>query len=75
MPNQEDRLARIEALNEQTAANLAKLTGVVDALASSVVAHDEQIEQLLALAEKHNQAIANLERQWQAYLSTIHPKQ
>jgi len=62
------RLDRIEA-------NLEKLTGVVSALASSVVAHDAQIEQLIKLAERHDQAIANLEKQWQAYLSTIHPKQ
>ena len=28
---------------------------------------------LLKLAEKHDQAIANLERQWQAYLTRIAP--
>jgi hypothetical protein len=67
MPNDPDRLDRIEA-------SIEKLTRVVDALASPVVVRDNRIEQLLTLAEKHNQAIAKLERQLQAYLSTIHPK-
>jgi hypothetical protein len=39
-----NRLDRIEA-------NLEKLTGVVGSLAASVVAHDDQIEQLIKLVE------------------------
>lgn len=69
------RLDRIEA-------NLEKLTGVVNTLAAAVVgrddqieAHDRQLAVLIELASRHDRAIANLEKQWQAYLSTIHPKQ
>jgi hypothetical protein len=85
---------------------LEKLTGIVDSLAASVVAHDDLIEAhdrqigamidlaatqhsnigmlkdqikahdariaaLLELAEKHAEASANLERQWQAYINTL----
>jgi len=45
---------------------LQRLTGIVDALASSVVAHDEQIGALIQLAEKHEKALAILEQEWQA---------
>ena len=69
------RLDRIEA-------NLEKLTGVVNTLAAAVIgrddqieAHDRQIAALIDLASTHEKAIANLEKQWQAYLSTIHTKQ
>jgi hypothetical protein len=40
---------------------LERLTGIVESLAASVVSHDDQIESLLAVAEKHESAIANLE--------------
>ena len=63
-----DRIDRIEMA-------LDRLTTVVETLAASVTAHDDQIDSLLTAAEKHEAAIANLERQWQAYLSTIHPHQ
>jgi len=43
----------------------------VESLAASVVAHDSQIEALIQLAEKHEAAIANLEKQWQAYINTL----
>ena len=62
-------------------AELDKLVGVVDALASSVVAHDHQIESLIKIAEhqsreldKLRDSIAALERQWQAYINTL-PRQ
>jgi len=54
-----------------TEERLDRLTGIVEAIASSIVAHDNQIEQLIRVAEKHDSAIANLERQWQAYISTL----
>jgi ABC-type transporter Mla subunit MlaD len=70
-----DRLDRIEATLEQTAlaqartaGNLDRLTGVVATLADSVVAHDELMEQLA-------KSMSELKHQWQAYLSTIHPRQ
>ena len=42
---------------------LDKLTGIVEALAASVVAHDSQIEALVQVAEKHAQEMADLRRQ------------
>lgn len=54
--------------------HLHRLTGIVESLASSVVAHDNQIDALIKLAEKHEAALANLERPWQAHISAL-PKQ
>jgi len=62
-----------------------RLTGIVEALATTVVAHDNQIQSLIALGEKHQarldqltervkeltQSTATLERQWKAYLNTL----
>jgi len=60
---------------------LARLTGIVESLASTVVAHDNQIEGLITVAEQHSKQIeqqskqiAALERQWQAYINTL-PRQ
>ena len=57
---------------------LARLTGIVESLASTVVAHDHQIEGLITVAEQHSKQIeqqskqiAALERQWQAYINTL----
>ena len=57
---------------------LARLTGIVESLASTVVAHDNQIEGLITVAEQHSKQIeqqskqiAALERQWQAYINTL----
>jgi hypothetical protein len=50
-----------------------RLTGIVESLADTVVAHDRQIGVLLQLVEEHRQAMANLERQWQAYLTRLAP--
>ena len=52
---------------------LDRLTGIVESLTAIVGAHTDQIGVLIKLAEEHNQAIANLERQWQAYLTRIVP--
>jgi hypothetical protein len=43
-------------------------------LAASVVHHDNQIEGLLQVAEKNSRQIADLWRQWQAYVNTL-PRQ
>jgi uncharacterized protein (DUF3084 family) len=55
-----------------------RLTGIVESLAASVVAHDNQIEGLIAVAEKHDaqiaalaEQVANTERQWQAYITRL----
>jgi hypothetical protein len=57
-----------------------RLTGIVESLASTVVAHDNQIEALIKIAEKHDEQLAkqgeridSLVRQWQAYLTRIAP--
>lgn len=57
-----------------TEERLDRLTGIVEALAETVVAHDNQIEALIKVAEKHSQEMADLRRQWQAYLNTL-PRQ
>jgi hypothetical protein len=51
-----------------------RLTGIVEALADIVVAHDNQIEGLIQVAEKQGAQLAALERQWQAYINTL-PRQ
>lgn len=53
---------------------MERLTGIVEALAATTVAHDNQIEALITIAEKHEKAIEDLHRQWQAYLNTL-PRQ
>ena len=57
---------------------LDRLTGIVDALATSVVAHDNQIEALIRVGERHDAEIqaqraevTRLVREWQAYLTTL----
>jgi uncharacterized protein (DUF3084 family) len=57
---------------------LERLTGVVESLAASVVARDDQIDAhtrqigaLIELAAKHQKQMANLEKQWQAYIKTL----
>jgi hypothetical protein len=62
------RLDRIET-------NLEKLTQVTGALAPSITAHDDQIENLLHIAELQQERWEQLQREWQAYLTTIHPRQ
>ena len=64
----------VEEKLDRVTDNLDRLVGVVNSLASTVVAHDNQLELLIQLAEKHEAAIANLERQWQAYMNTL-PRQ
>ena len=57
---------------------ITRLTGIVESLASTVVAHDNQIEGLIKVAEQQSEqiaaterAIASIERQWQAYVNTL----
>jgi hypothetical protein len=54
-----------------TEEQLQRLTGIVESLSSSVVAHDNQIDGLIRVAEKHQEQIANLEKQWRAYINTL----
>jgi hypothetical protein len=39
-------------------------TGLVEALAASVVAHDSRIESLIAAAAKHERAVEDVHKQW-----------
>ena len=55
-----------------------RIEGILEALAASVVARDNQIEAhtkqigaLIDLAAEHHKTTANLEKQWQAYLNTL----
>jgi hypothetical protein len=60
---------------------LERLTGVVESLAASVVEHDDQIENLIKIAEKHQQEMAELRRTraktdslLEAYLKRLPPQ-
>jgi hypothetical protein len=68
-----------------TEEKIDRLTGIVDTLAASVVAHDSRIESLIIVAEqqggriqalitaaeKHERAIEDMHKQWQACLNTL----
>jgi hypothetical protein len=72
----------------KTQEQLDRLTGVVESLAASVVAHDGQIGNLIALADKHwaeivelrrsiselQRSIAQTDKLWQAYLKRLPPQ-
>jgi hypothetical protein len=64
----------VEERLDRVADTLDRLVGVMDGLAGTVVAHDKQLDVLIKLAEKHEGAIADLEREWQAYVNTL-PRQ
>jgi hypothetical protein len=53
---------------------LERLTAVVSALPAPVVAHDNQIDGLITVAEKLSGQMAAIERLWEAYLNTL-PRQ
>ena len=67
---------------------LDRLTGIVESLAASVVEHDDQIENLIKVAEKHQVEMAGLQREmadlrrsqaetlklWEAYLRRLPPQ-
>jgi hypothetical protein len=60
---------------------LERLTSVVETLAASVAAHDDQIEALIKIAEEQRKDaqeqrkdILALNRRWEAYLNTIRPQ-
>lgn len=71
----EERFERIES-------NLEKLAMLATQTAASVIAHDEQIDKLVKVAATQQQQWATLttelqglRREFQAYLTTIHPRQ
>ncbi len=57
-----------------TEEKLDRLAQIVTALAESVVHHDNQIEALIQVGERHEAQIQQVVREWQAYLRTIRPQ-
>jgi hypothetical protein len=47
----------------------------IEAHDRQIEAHDRQIDALIVIAEQQHQRWQDLEKQWQAYLNTIHPRQ
>jgi hypothetical protein len=74
-------MIELRGVVREQARNISDLAGVVSALAGSVASHDDQIAALIKIGEEHDRrlkeltnAIANLEKQWQAYINTL-PRQ
>ena len=66
----------------EVAARFADLGQFINSLAHAAetqqhqtAAHDDQIGKLIEVAEKQHQEWEQLRREWQAYLTTIHPRQ
>jgi len=64
-----------------TEEKLDKLVSIVNTLAETVVHHDNQIDALIKVGERHEEQIQNVQRQvenlvreWQAYLRTLRPQ-
>ncbi|MGD0869970.1 MAG: hypothetical protein ABSB88_10495 [Bryobacteraceae bacterium] len=64
-----------DAKFRETVARFADLGQFINSLAHAVEAHDDQIGKLIEAAEKSHQEWEQLRREWQAYLTTIHPRQ
>jgi hypothetical protein len=67
-----DRLDRLEAVVEKIANETHSFQLTVR---GAFTLQQEQIANLAKATERHEKVLADLERQWQAYLRTIHPKQ
>lgn len=81
VPTPTQRIDRIEAAlekstqaNARTEANLDRLTQIVAAIAASVAAHDDQIEQLVKISEDNAREWQQLRKEWQAYLRILRPQ-
>ena len=60
---------------------LDRLTGIVESLAATVVEHDDQIENLIKVAQEHQRELDKLQRSiaetgrlWEAYLKRLPPQ-
>ncbi|HLK64637.1 MAG TPA: hypothetical protein VKU19_14430 [Bryobacteraceae bacterium] len=67
--------------NEENA-RLDRIERILEKLAATAERHNEEIHALIQLTSDNTEAIRqtweairNLEQQWQAYLTTIHPQQ
>jgi hypothetical protein len=70
-----------ERFNLTAEEKIDRLTGIVDPLASTVVAHDNQIDGLIKVEEKQGTrlqsltaALKDMSKQWQAYLNRLPPR-
>jgi ABC-type transporter Mla subunit MlaD len=77
----DEKIDRLTDLVGGIGDGLNSLSGVVKTLATTVAAHDDQIEALIQLAEKNEHRAAEqrkefeqLVREWHAYLRTIRPQ-
>lgn len=77
----DERIDRLTANLESLRGSVDTLAGTVNTLGVTVIAHDDQLEKLIVVAEKHSTQIADLatqiantEKQWQAYINTL-PRQ
>jgi hypothetical protein len=77
----EERFDRIESILERVVDNQGKFDTVLSVLAESHVktqeAHlktEESLQSLAAEVARTQQGLQALERQWQAYLTTIRPQ-
>lgn len=54
-----------------TEEQLDRLTGIVESLAGAVVAHDEQIDGLIQVAQKHQEEMAEYSRKHQEEMAEL----
>jgi len=70
-----ERLDRLENGWSEIHQAIKSITKVTGTFAASIASHDVQIERLIQVAEMQQQRWEQLQREWQAYLTTIHPRQ
>jgi hypothetical protein len=71
-----DRLeAVVEKIAEETRSFQITVRGAFTVQQEQIGANARAIADLAETVKRHDKVLADLERQWQAYLSTIHPKQ
>ena len=78
----EARFQRIEAILDRVAGTAARQDATLDRIEATAARHNEEIQALIQLTAENSEAIRqttesirDLDRRWQAYLTTIHPKQ
>jgi len=70
----EERFNRIESILEKVADNQAKQDVTLTTLIDSHIQTQEELQALAAEVRKTQEGLQTLERQWQAYLTTIRPQ-
>ena len=69
----DERIERLTSIVEPLAGIMASHDKAIMTLMESSTKHNKAISVLLELAEKHEKALASLERQLQAYITTVPP--